>query len=416
MMRHEAASCHPGLAPLRLGMHLDADPSGARVTRRSSRPRRLTPVIPWPAAGTPDAHIRAERVRVIYQQAAPAQLLSIVASGVVCYALWDVGNHAQLLWWWGILSATTLTRIGMSFTFQRRTPPDEMMRWWDVAFVVTLAATSLIWGVGGWLVMPQSIVHRAIVFFFLMGVAGGAVASYSAHPVATAISILCLMMPATIGFAVQGGIELRVMAAGGALYLLAALRSTRNFGFFLRKNFQLSFELHEAYARAKDLARTDHLTGLPNRRAFVEQGATALELARRHDRHLSLVMFDIDHFKQINDTHGHAIGDAVLKEVASVIWHVARTSDTPGRLGGEEFAVLLPETDADHAMILAERLRQELANRPVEFGEIAVPVTCSFGVAERDGATDTLDALLRRADEALYQAKTEGRNRVIRHA
>jgi diguanylate cyclase (GGDEF)-like protein len=384
------------------------------VNRRSA-PRRLTPVPPWPASGTLDAHIRAEQVRVVFQQGPPAQLLSIAAGGVVCYALWDVGNRTHLLTWLILLTAVTLVRIGLAVAFQRGTPTADAMSKWEWAFVISLTAASLVWGVGGWLVMPESTVHRAIIYFFLMGVAGGAVSSYSAHPAATAVSILSLMLPATLVFAFQPSLELRAMAAGGALYLLAALRSTRTFGYFLARNFQLSFELHEAYERAKDLSRTDELTGLPNRRAFVEQGAGAIELARRHSRPLSLVMFDIDHFKAINDTHGHAAGDAVLREVASAIWHVARTSDLPGRLGGEEFGVLLPETSGTDGVTVAERLREEIGRRTVTFAEAGITPSCSFGVAERGTALPDLDALMRAADQALYQAKADGRNRVQRH-
>jgi diguanylate cyclase (GGDEF)-like protein len=358
--------------------------------------------------------VRAEQVRVVFQQALPAQLLSIVAGGVVCYALWDAGDRTRLTTWLALIILVTLARIGLALAFQRVDPPPEAMRRWELAFVLSLAAASLVWGVGGWAVMPASTVHRAIVYFFLMGVAAGAVASYSAHQSATAVAILCLMLPATLGFALEPVTELRALAAGGALYLLAALRSTRTSGYFLRRNFQLSFELHDAYARAKELARTDDLTGLPNRRAFVEQGGTIVELARRHGRAASLMMFDIDAFKKINDTHGHAAGDLVLREVAAAIWHVARTSDAPARLGGEEFALLLPETAGADAVIVAERLRKELAGRPVHAGGVAMRFTCSFGVAERLAATDDLDALMRRADQALYRAKAQGRNRVVR--
>lgn len=384
------------------------------MTRRSSQPRRLTPVTPWPAAGTLDAHIRAEQVRVVYQQAAPAQLLSIAAALVVAWALWSEADHTRMLWWLGVLIVVTLARVALSLAFQRLGPPPDRMPVWEITFVVSLGIVSLVWGLGGWLVMPDSVVHQAIVFFFLMGVAGGAVASYSAHPVATGIAIVCLMLPATIGFGLQPSVELRAMAIGGALYLLAALRSTRTFGYFLRRNFQLSYELHEAYARAKDQSRTDDLTGLPNRRAFVEQGASALELARRHDRAIALVMFDVDRFKQINDMHGHAAGDLVLREVAAAVWYVARTSDHPGRLGGEEFGLLLPETGSADAVVLAERLRAEMARRPITFEGAPITFTCSFGVAERRAGTDDLEGLMRRADQALYRAKADGRNCVRR--
>jgi diguanylate cyclase (GGDEF)-like protein len=385
------------------------------VTQPSAAVRRdLTPIAPWPTVSTLDAYVRAEQVRGVFQQALPAQLLSVAAAGVICYALWGVSDHARLLWWFAILTVATLARMGLSLSFTRLGMGANIMRW-EVAFIASLALVSLIWGAGGWIIMPpDSPVHQAVVYFFLMGVAGGAAASYSAHPTASAVSVSALMLPATVGFALGGGAELKAMAVGGVLYLAAALRSTRSVSDMVRRNIQLSFELHQAYGRAKDLARTDELTGLPNRRAFLERGTSALELARRHKRPLALIMFDIDHFKRINDTHGHGAGDAALRAVTSVLSRIARASDTPGRLGGEEFGLLLPETRLDDAVTVAERLRRDVGALTVPFDGTAIRITCSFGVAGLQDDLPGLDALLQSADEALYRAKREGRDRVAR--
>lgn len=375
---------------------------------------RLTPITPWPAAGSLDAHIRAEEVRVVYQQAPPAQLISLVAAGVISWALWGVADRTRLILWMVVIGACVAGRIALGLAFRRRRPALEAMPSWETAFVGSLAVVSLAWGLGGWFVMPRdSLVHQTIVYFYLMGMAGGAVATYSAHALASAVAICALMLPVTIAFALQNVLELRVLAAGGVLYLIAALRSVRSFGFFLRQTFQLSYELTEAFGRARELARTDDLTGLANRRAFVEIGTAALDQARRYDRALSLVMFDVDHFKVINDTHGHAAGDAVLRAVAAAVKRAARGADTAGRLGGEEFALLLPETDGAAAGALAERLRRDVAALAIRHEGAELRCTCSFGVAERDQAVLTLDALLSAADAALYLAKAQGRNSVV---
>lgn len=384
------------------------------MTRRVSVAQRLTPAVPWPEAGTVDAHVRAEQVRIVYGQAPMAQTLSIAAAGVVSAVIWPVGDHVLIGAWFGAITALTLGRIGLTVQFRRRRPRPEAMPTWEIVFVSTLGLVSLVWGLGGWFVMPDSLVHKAVVYFFLMGMGGGAVASYGAHPGASAASVMALMVPATIGFALQDVWILRAMAAGGLLYLAAALRSTRSVGFFLRRTFELSYELHQAYARAQDQARTDELTRLPNRRAFVEQATAAFQLAERHDRPLALIMFDIDHFKQVNDTHGHAAGDEALREVAAAVRRTARVSDVPGRLGGEEFGLLLPETGVDEAVRVAERIRQEVGASSVEADGTAFAVTCSCGVAGRSPDTDDLDALMRVADEALYRAKKNGRDRVVR--
>jgi len=369
----------------------------------------------WPVADSLESHIRAEQVRIVFRQGPPAQILSIAAAGAVCWVLWDHSDRLALVTWLAVITAVTLARIALAFLFRRRAPTPEQMIGWERAFVGSLAAVTLAWGLGGWLIMPHdSPIHEAIVYFFLMGVAGGAVASYSAHAASAVIAICALMVPATIGFAFQPDLELRILAAGGAIYLAAAIRSTRGFGFFLRRTLQLSYELQNAYARAREQSRTDDLTGLANRRAFVATGGTACNQALRYHRQLALLMIDIDHFKRINDTHGHAAGDAALRATAGILRRAARQADTPGRLGGEEFALLLPETTAAQAMIVAERVRRDIAALVVPHGNTPIRFTCSIGVAEWAPAMNDLDALLRTADEALYRAKAEGRDRVVR--
>jgi diguanylate cyclase (GGDEF)-like protein len=378
---------------------------------RSSLSQRLSGA--WPAADSLESHIRTEQVRIVFRQAPPGQLLSVVAAGAVCWVLWDVTPRAGLLVWLGLIAATTLVRVILGAVFARRRPGPDSMVWWERAFVGSLGAVTLTWGLGGWLIMPaHSPIHQAIVYFFLMGVAGGAVATYSAHAVAAAVAICALMLPATVGFAVQNALELRIMGVGGAIYLVAALRSTRGFGFFLRRTLQLSYELQHAYARVREQAHTDDLTGLANRRAFVEIGTAAVDQARRYHRPLALLMMDIDHFKKINDTFGHALGDAALRAAAEALRQAARRADTAGRLGGEEFALLLPETTIDRARVVAERIRRDVEALTVQHGNTPIRFTCSIGVAELTPDVNDLDGLLRGADEALYRAKAEGRNRV----
>lgn len=160
------------------------------------------------------------------------------------------------------------------------------------------------------------------------------------------------------------------------------------------------------------LAQLDALTGIANRRHFREEAERALDRAERYGEPLSLVMLDIDHFKHVNDTHGHQTGDQVLLETVSRINSCLRKSDIAGRWGGEEFVVLLPHTDVAEAHYAAERLRTALAAAPIQVGGNALLVTLSAGFAQRVPG-EVLDAFIARADTALYQAKNSGRNRVI---
>jgi diguanylate cyclase (GGDEF)-like protein len=161
-------------------------------------------------------------------------------------------------------------------------------------------------------------------------------------------------------------------------------------------------------------AHTDALTGCMSRRHFLNLARLEIARARRHDEKVSLLMLDLDHFKTINDLHGHPIGDLVLQELVRVCQATLRREDTIGRLGGEEFAILLPETDRDRAMEVATRLCDELAAREVPMnGDPALRFTVSIGVATLTLEDMAISALLNRADHALYEAKRAGRNRVV---
>lgn len=171
-------------------------------------------------------------------------------------------------------------------------------------------------------------------------------------------------------------------------------------------------ELAAAKLKAEALAHADELTGLDNRRAFFSRGLNHFRHASRHGCPVAVIMFDLDYFKQINDTYGHFVGDKVLLTVARTLKPLVRDSDILGRLGGEEFALILPETGLDEARMVAERLRAAVAGLRIEHGTTVIRCTSSFGVAAcEDGSLD-LDELLGEADDALYLAKHGGRNRV----
>jgi diguanylate cyclase (GGDEF)-like protein len=173
--------------------------------------------------------------------------------------------------------------------------------------------------------------------------------------------------------------------------------------------------LERTNAELKDLATRDSLTGLLNHKATFEQLEQLRRTAYRYREPLAVVMADIDHFKEINDRFGHLVGDRVLVTVAHLLLQGVRASDVCGRYGGEEFLLVLPKANADTAFELAERLRLQLGsiNLP-ELGR--TKVTASFGVAEVDplAESSSADAIIRRADEALYAAKNNGRNQVCR--
>ncbi|HYC05416.1 MAG TPA: diguanylate cyclase [Azospirillaceae bacterium] len=172
-------------------------------------------------------------------------------------------------------------------------------------------------------------------------------------------------------------------------------------------------ELTEANAKLERLASLDPLTGLLNRRRFMEMAEVEMERSRRYRHPFSLMMIDLDHFKAVNDTHGHAAGDEAIRAAAARLQASIRKTDVPARFGGEEFILLLPETPADVAHLVAERIRRAVMLEPVRHEDTWFPITASLGVAEWVGEGESLAHLIERADAALYAAKQGGRNRTV---
>lgn len=172
-------------------------------------------------------------------------------------------------------------------------------------------------------------------------------------------------------------------------------------------------ELSATMAKLQQIAVTDSLTGLLNRRALYDALRHELVRSERYSHPLAVIVFDVDHFKSVNDRHGHAAGDEVLRHVASIATKVIRNTDTVARYGGEEFVVVAPETDLPNALRLAERLRTALRSSDIPLDQDAtLSVTASFGVALLQPGEHSPDNVLRRADQALYAAKAAGRDRV----
>jgi diguanylate cyclase (GGDEF)-like protein len=175
---------------------------------------------------------------------------------------------------------------------------------------------------------------------------------------------------------------------------------------------QIAAELAVANRRLANAALSDALTGLPNRRSAMDQLEQAWSAASRTDQPLAVMVVDIDHFKRVNDTYGHAAGDRVLREAAATLRASARREDSVCRIGGEEFLVICPNTDLASAMQSAERLRTTLGARRIAIDHAESTITASIGVAIREPGTVDIDALVSAADQALYAAKEAGRNQV----
>ena len=183
----------------------------------------------------------------------------------------------------------------------------------------------------------------------------------------------------------------------------------------MEKNVQLEAEISERKELQETLERlaiTNSLTGVYNRRHFFTIIENEIQRAVRYKRPLSIIMIDIDHFKGVNDRFGHLVGDQVLAKIAGHVRGALRINDIMGRYGGEEFAILLPETCGEDSELVAERLRESVAERPFQTDRGKLPITISLGVTCLGEDRDiSVERLLDEADKALYQAKNAGRNR-----
>lgn len=361
-----------------------------------------------PAGLLPCLLTRDRRQRVALEHTALAGLLMVGAAGLM-HAMAAAGlNDGHFLWAWtglsvaGISVMFVLIRSGWS----RRVQDPALA---VPQLLLSIGCAAFAYGIAGRGQGVGLLMAALILMFGMFGLAWRQAAGVGLYSV-TVFGIAMLLAhradPAVYALGVQWAhLAMLVVLVAGFVAVSARLRAMR------MRSRARSRELAVALERISELATRDELTGLLNRRAMTELLEAERQRTVRAGHQWSVAMFDIDHFKQVNDLHGHAGGDAVLRAVARTAQAAIRGSDTLARWGGEEFVVLLRDTGIDAARDVAERLRADLAALAVRIGAADWHITVSAGVTQFLPGEPT-DATLSRADDALYEAKAAGRNRV----
>jgi diguanylate cyclase (GGDEF)-like protein len=374
--------------------------------------RALAPADPVVAAiaapaGALGIHMKADQLRLLVKQSHPGAYFAFITGTILYWLMLDYSSVAHLRIWFAALLLVTVARLYSSrIHFPAACTAEEVLRR-SRPYRASLHASALTWGVGTVFIMPDSLYAQAVILCVLTGLAGAILSSYSAYRPAANASMLMIMLPITIWLYLRAD-KLHVgLAVAATIFIYVTLRSARILSHAMQQNLQMGHELKQAHDIADKLARTDALTGINNRRAFFEQGEQMASYCERNGLPLSAIMLDMDHFKRINDSRGHHAGDMALRQLGALLEREFRKSDIVGRLGGEEFAILLPDTPLDQAHALAEKLRITIAAAPVVLDGQPLAITASLGVAAGDYC---LESLLPKADAAMYQAKIQGRN------
>lgn len=357
-----------------------------------------------------EQQVRTDRLHQLFRQSFSAIFGSYLAAAMLCWLCWARFDHRIMLVWLVVLAVASLLRVKM-FMGWFRCPHDERTpQRWERRYWITLIFSAATWGAGAFALMPtDDRLSQVLVMLFTVGMSVSAVSCYSAYRFMTLVSMGLVLLPCTLWLLFQSSSMQVGVAIAVLVFSSFVVSATRKLSGSLEKAFRLTRQMERAHTISTRAAQTDELTGLMNRRAFFEHGRLLYAQCRRNRQPLCALMIDMDHFKQINDTYGHQAGDQVLRQIGTVISASFRQADVFGRLGGEEFAVLLPNTSLETARDIAEHLREAilgLACAPVK------SLSASLGVASTHGLDLDLHGLMNMADKALYQAKAAGRNQV----
>jgi diguanylate cyclase (GGDEF)-like protein len=354
------------------------------------------------------AQVRNDRLQLLFRQSFFSVFGSVLAASMLSWICWERLEHSLIIGWLSLVSGAATLRLTMLTAYFRVPETARTPERWETTYWVTLILSAGIWGCGALALMQAGdLLIQTLVLLFTVGMSVSAVSCYSAYRSMTLVSIALVLVPSSVWLLFQPQTAQLGMAVASLIFAGFVASATRKLSQSMERAFRLSREMEHAHRIADHAAQTDELTGVKNRRAFFHLAERAYDTCKRSRLPLCALMLDIDHFKRINDCHGHQAGDDVLRQIGRVICESVREGDVCGRLGGEEFALLLADTSIEAAHVIAEQLRQAIADITCRHDE---GVTASLGVAAMSHADVDVHGLLALADKALFRAKASGRN------
>ena len=357
--------------------------------------------------------VQAGRLRVFNERAIIGAISASAGIALLVWVLWTASGPLSAIAWASSACMVEATIFFAGLRCRRALAGDGNPEFWKRTHFVLAALAGVAWGSAVWFVWKEGDAQPYLATLtILVGIAGVSMVTMSSYATATVLFFGGIYLTPLMHAVPYVSADATIIEVGLVVGLLVQLGYARELGRITTRDVEQSARNAALVERLNELVIHDPLTGAYSRRYTFEQMEQLVSIRQRHGSSASAIMFDLDHFKVINDTYGHPTGDRALCEAVRAVGAQLRDGDLLGRIGGEEFLVLLPKTDMAAARPLAERLRQTLAGASIADGTQTIKLPASFGIAELQAAESQAE-WFRRVDGALYQAKNHGRNKVV---
>ncbi|NOR70773.1 MAG: EAL domain-containing protein [Methylomarinum sp.] len=362
--------------------------------------------------------ILSELTRLTYASVPTSLLAVLINSSILGFMQWDVVSHTTILIWFAVTNGLSLSRLWLFIKFRKLDSEQPVASGWYHLTVASGVVSGATWGAAAiWLFPTEDIVHQTFLAFVLAGMCAGAASTLSPIILSLIGFLLMTMVPLIVQFLLVGTPIAYAMCVMSVLFMMMIMTAARRLNMTLKESVVMRHEQELSKEVIFRQAQFDELTDLPNRRMIMKRLKQDLSHAVRHNHTGAMLFLDLDHFKTINDSLGHAIGDELLKEVSKRIQKRLRDEDVVGRLGGDEFVIIMSEVGdtqdeaSANAQDLAEGILNLFADPFIAKGH-ELHIAASIGVVLFPLADYSPEDLLQKSDVAMYEAKAAGRNKI----